>query len=222
MASFSFGIPPDKVSSIILKRAARRHYHRSGKHLKHVICCVETSHSFRNSRVLCDCSLQSQIAKGQPRRNVTCRARKVNRITSQTRKEQENPVINLRRDLGIMAHDTSVHDDQMLLQLPGDSSFDSSDSTVEESILSEYSNRPAGDENDDKAAKKIYTCLQGKIDHHSRGYGRFQKTPASERPILFKINGQVRDSLPCKCQADNNILHRSSAPGMHRKRRHHR
>jgi hypothetical protein len=131
-------------------------------------------------------------------------------------------VINLRRDLGIMAHDTSVHDDQMLLQLPGNSSFDSSDSTVEESILSKYNNWPAGDENDDKAAKKIYTCLEGKIDHHSRGYVWFQKTPVSELPIVFEINGQVRDSLPCKCQADSNILRRSSAPGMHCKRQHQR
>jgi hypothetical protein len=89
MGFFSFGIPPDQISSVILKRTARRHYHRSGKHLKHVICCVETSHSFRNSRVLCDCSLQSQIAKGQPRRNVTCRSRQVNRITSQYAKSRK-------------------------------------------------------------------------------------------------------------------------------------
>ena len=130
-------------------------------------------------------------------------------------------MINLRRDLGTIVHDTSVQDDQMLLQLPGDSSPDSGDSTVEESILSEYSNWPAGDENNDKAAKKIDTCLQGKVDHHSRGYGRFQRTPALELLVLFEINGHVRDSLPGKCQTDNNILRKLLAPGMHCKRRHH-
>jgi hypothetical protein len=88
--------------------------------------------------------------------------------------------------------------DEIVIDLPGDTSSDSSgDTRWERSTLSEYSDWPTSDEDDDETAEKIYTCLQGKIDGQNEGHGHFQRTPASELPILFGISDKVRDSVAC-------------------------
>jgi hypothetical protein len=106
---------------------------------------------------------------------------------------------------------TSVVHDKIVIDLTSDTSSDSGDSDSG-SVLTVYTNWPTGHEDEDEAAEKIYTCLQGKLEDHSEDFSIFQKVPFSELPVLFEVPENVASLDLCNVGIFLKFESRSSFP----------